>query len=56
MNVKTLVWIGIFIGSTLGGLVPMLWGAEMLSFSSIIGSVIGGLFGIWVAYKVSQRW
>ena len=56
MNAKVLVWIGIFVGSTVGGWVPTLWGAEILSFSSIFGSVIGGLLGIWITYKISQRW
>ena len=23
---KTSIWIGVFVGSTLGGLIPMLWG------------------------------
>ena len=55
MNTKVLVWIGIFAGSTIGGLIPTLWGAEVLSFSAILGSLIGGLLGIWVAYKISQR-
>jgi len=55
MNPKILVWIGILIGSTVGGWLPTLWGGEILSFSSIIGSLIGGLFGIWIAYKISQR-
>ncbi len=55
MNLKLLVWIGIFIGSTIGGYVPMLWGAELLSVSGVIGSVIGGLLGIYAAYKFNQR-
>lgn len=48
---KPLIWMGIFIGSTVGGLVPLLWGADFLSFSSIIGSAVGGLLGIWAGYK-----
>ena len=56
MSPKLLVWVGILVGSLLGGLVPRLWGAEALSFSSVLGNLIGGLLGIWVAYKVSQRY
>ncbi|HZS09715.1 MAG TPA: hypothetical protein VFD58_33115 [Blastocatellia bacterium] len=55
MSPKLLVWIGVFIGSTVGGYIPTLWGAELLSFSGVLGSVIGGLLGIWGAYKLSQR-
>ena len=55
MTPKRLVWVGILLGSTVGGYVPTLWGADMLSFSSILGSVIGGLAGIWIAYKISDQ-
>ena len=48
----SLIWIGMFIGSTLGGFVPLLWGADLLSFSSLIGSAVGGGLGIWAGYKV----
>ncbi len=42
------------IGSTVGGIIPSLWGAGMFSFSSIILSALGGILGIWVGYKISQ--
>jgi hypothetical protein len=51
MNTKSLIWIGMGIGSTLGGFVPRLWGASFFSFAGFVCSGIGGLFGIWVAYK-----
>ena len=55
MSAKTLIWIGILVGSTLGSLVPMLWGGDVLvSISSIVWSTIGGLLGIWGGYKLSQ--
>lgn len=53
MSRKQLVWIGVFIGSALGGFVPSLWGASALSFSSVFGTFIGGVLGIWVAFKIS---
>lgn len=52
MNSKPLIWIGLFIGSTIGGLIPPLWGASMFSFSSIIFTAIGGIVGIWVGLKL----
>lgn len=55
MSLKTLVGLSILIGSTIGGSVPTIWGAPTLSFSSILGSVIGGLLGIWVAYKIDDH-
>ena len=56
MSLRVMVGLGILIGSTVGGYVPMLWGAEMISFSSLFGSLIGGLLGIWAAYKLDQRY
>jgi uncharacterized membrane protein YeaQ/YmgE (transglycosylase-associated protein family) len=40
------------IGSTIGGAIPELWGAEMLSFTSLLLSGIGGLVGLWIAFKI----
>jgi hypothetical protein len=54
MERKQLIWIGVFIGSTLGGLVPGLWGEGMFSLSSVIASTIGGLLGIYVAFKLGS--
>lgn len=54
MSAKTLIWIGVFVGSTLGSFIPMLWGDSAFSFASIIWSTIGGLAGIWAGYRVSQ--
>jgi len=54
MEAKTLIWIFAFIGSTIGGFLPSLWGADIFSFSGIILSTIGGLAGIWVGWKISQ--
>jgi len=50
-----MVWLGMLLGSIIGGFVPTFWGAGMLSFSSILGNLIGGILGIWVAYKLGQR-
>lgn len=51
---RQLVWIGLFLGSVVGGYVPMLWGADLFSFSSIICSSVGSLIGIYVGYRLSQ--
>jgi hypothetical protein len=49
-----LIWIGVFVGSTIGGLVPSLWGADMLSFSGVIWSGVGGIAGIWLGYRLGD--
>lgn len=54
MSSKTLVLIGMTIGSIIGGYVPVLLGADLFSFTSLIGNGIGGLLGIWAGYKFSK--
>jgi uncharacterized membrane protein YeaQ/YmgE (transglycosylase-associated protein family) len=49
------IWIGISIGSSIGGFIPELWGADLLSHSSILLSGIGALIGLLVGYKLAQR-
>lgn len=49
-----MVWIGMIIGSTVGGYMPTLWGDSFLSFTSVILSAIGGILGIWLGFKISN--
>lgn len=51
---KQAVWGGATIGSILGEFVPSLWGADMFSFSSVIFTALGGILGIYIAFKLSQ--
>ncbi|BBD67413.1 hypothetical protein NIES4072_52920 [Nostoc commune NIES-4072] len=51
---KFIIGIGMFVGSTIGSYIPALWGGTVLSFTSIFFSVIGGLVGIWLGYRVSK--
>lgn len=50
---KQMVWLGMFIGSIVGGFIPNLWGAGALSFSSILFSALGAAAGIYFGYKIS---
>lgn len=52
MSAKTLVMIGMVVGSIIGGFVPSLWGDGLLSYASLIGNGIGGILGIFIAYKL----
>jgi hypothetical protein len=52
MPSRALIWIAILIGSTIGGAIPELWGAEMLSFTSLFLGGIGGLVGLWIVFKM----
>ncbi len=54
MKSKSLVWIGMVVGSVVGGFVPKLWGAGMFSMSALATSTAGGLVGIWAGYRLSR--
>jgi hypothetical protein len=53
MQSKSLIWIGVFIGSTIGCLIPGLWGDDMFSYSSVLLGGIGALVGLWIGFKMS---
>jgi hypothetical protein len=54
MAPKWFIWFCVFFGSTIGGFLPVYFGADTLSFSAIIGSTIGGILGIWAAVKIGN--
>lgn len=54
MERKTLIWIGLFIGSSIGGVIPMLWNASPISISSTLLGALGGIAGIWLGFKVGS--
>jgi hypothetical protein len=50
---KQMTLIGAMIFGIIGAYVPVLFGdTGLLSGWSILGSTIGGFFGIWVGYKI----
>jgi hypothetical protein len=51
---KKFVWLGLFVGSSIGGLIPGLWGAGIFSWASFLFSFLGGIAGIWLGYKLGQ--
>ena len=42
---KKLVWIGMFVGSTIGNMLPLVWGGDALSISGFLLSLLGGAGG-----------
>jgi hypothetical protein len=54
MDSKKLVGLGLFLGSTIGGYIPVLYGASLLSYSSVFFSALGGIMGVIVGYKLSE--
>ena len=53
MSRKAIIIMGMIGGSFAGSYVATLFGAEAISFTSFLGSTAGGIFGIWIAFKVS---
>jgi len=50
---KKVVYIFVGIGGTVGGYLPVIFGASAFSGWSIVGSTIGGIIGIVLAVKIS---
>jgi len=53
MSRKTFIYFGAIVGSLAGGSAPGLWGAGPLSGWSFLLGTVGGLLGIWLAYRAS---
>jgi len=54
MSSKTLAWVGLIVGSTVGGYIPALWGDGLFSFSSLILGSLGAIAGIYFGYKLGN--
>ncbi len=53
MSQKKLIMLGMIAGSVAGGYVPSLWGADDF-VTALLGGLVGGILGIWIAYKLSS--
>jgi hypothetical protein len=51
MSQKSLFMLAMVVGSTIGGYVPTLLGADSLSMTSLFGGAAGGVLGIWLVYR-----
>lgn len=54
MSSKVLVYLGMIIGSIIGGYIPTLFGAGLISYTSVLFSGIGAILGAWIGYKLSN--
>lgn len=54
MSTKTIIWIFVFIGSIVGGYIPILWGGSLFSFTALLLSGVGGIIGIAVGIKIGN--
>jgi len=54
MSPKSAVFLGMLIGSLVGGWIPSIFGADLFSYAGVIGSTIGALLGVYLAYKLTM--
>ena len=54
MERNKLIWLGLFVGSALGGFIPSIWDPSLFSMSSVVGSAIGGFLGIYLGFKLGS--
>lgn len=54
MDSKKTIYFFMFIGGTIGGYLPLLWGGEVFSFSGIIFNALGALLGIYIGFKLTR--
>lgn len=54
LSKKALIWVGLTVGSAIGGYLPALWGGDLISFSSVVFSAAGGIVGIWLGYRFGE--
>lgn len=55
MSPKTMIGLGATVGSTLGSYVPTLWGGSGISTAAVIFTLLGGILGIYLGYKIAQN-
>ena len=51
MSDKAMIMLGATVGGAVGGYIPTLLGADVFSAWGILGGLIGGLGGIWLAWR-----
>jgi uncharacterized membrane protein YeaQ/YmgE (transglycosylase-associated protein family) len=54
MSQKRMIIIAMIIGSMAGGYVTTFLGADSFSFISLLGSIVGGILGIGLAFRFTR--
>jgi hypothetical protein len=54
MSRKSIIMFGMIVGVIAGAYSPMLFGAGGFSMTSLLGSFVGGILGIWLAFRLTS--
>ncbi len=55
MPSRGLMMFCVFVGSMAGSYLPALFGVSLFSFTSVIMGGIGGILGIYMAFKIAGQ-
>jgi hypothetical protein len=48
---KKIIILAMIFGSTIGGFIPTLFGANAFGLTSVFCGAIGGIIGIWLSFR-----
>ena len=51
---KKITLFGMIAGSIIGGMIPMLWNAGLMSMSGVVLSTLGGIVGVYLTYRITS--
>ena len=54
MGGRSVIWLCVTGGSTVGGFVPMLWGSSSFSAMSLLFGLVGGIAGVFLGVRLSD--
>ncbi|HZT85370.1 MAG TPA: hypothetical protein VE984_08130 [Gaiellaceae bacterium] len=50
---RRVVWLFVVVGTTVGALLPSVWGGGALGLASLGLGALGGVAGLWLAAKLT---
>lgn len=54
MSRKSMIMLGMMVGSFAGGYLPSLLGADSFSMTALLTGAAGGILGIWIALSLTR--
>ncbi|HUP78692.1 MAG TPA: hypothetical protein VM260_09070 [Pirellula sp.] len=51
---RKFMWVGFFVGSSIGNLLPITWGGDAMSVAGFVLSMVGGIAGMYFGRRVAQ--